>query len=99
MMLKVEDSVLDAGLCSKTTYFEIVTQAEYRYEGVLIDEERILGLKVRPPSSSLPASESSFVMCHISKLTNLLLHLPPFQQLSPRLSRAVFPGSPVHVLP
>ncbi len=44
------------GLCSKTTYFEIVTQAEYQYEGVLIDKERILGLKVCRPSSSLPAS-------------------------------------------
>ncbi len=85
MVLKVEDSMLDAGLCSKTTYVEIVTRAEYRYEGVLIDEERILGLKVRPPSSSLPASESSFVMCHVSKLTNPLLPLPPLQRVSPHL--------------
>jgi len=53
MMLKVEDSVLDAGsvfkddVRSSLPYVEIVTRAEYRYEGVLIDEERILGLKVR----------------------------------------------------
>ncbi len=53
MMLKVEDSVLDAesvfkdDVRSSLPYVEIVTRAEYRYEGVLIDEERILGLKVR----------------------------------------------------
>lgn len=52
MTLKVEDSVLAAGsvfkedVRSSLPYVEIVTQAEYRYEGVLIDEERILGLKV-----------------------------------------------------
>ena len=52
MTLKVEDSVLGAGsvfkedVRSSLPYIEIVTQAEYRYEGVLIDEERILGLKV-----------------------------------------------------
>src|SRR5260370_1372018 len=37
------------------------------------------------PSSSPPVSESSFVTCHISKLTNLLLPLPPLQLVSPRL--------------
>jgi len=52
MTLKVEDSVLIAGsvfkedVRSSLPYVEIVTQTEYRYEGVLIDEERILGLKV-----------------------------------------------------
>jgi hypothetical protein len=51
MTLKVEDSVLTAGsvfkedVRSSLPYVEIVTRAEYRYEGVLIDEERILGLK------------------------------------------------------
>src|SRR5229473_1164494 len=30
-----------------------------------------------PPSSSPPVSESLFVTCHVSKLTNLLLSLPP----------------------
>src|SRR5260370_434693 len=32
-----------------------------------------------PPSFSPPASESSFVMCQVSKLTNLLLPHPPLQ--------------------
>src|SRR5713226_8770010 len=36
-----------------------------------------------PPSSSPPGCESSFVMCHVSKLTNPLLPLPPLQQVSP----------------
>ncbi|KAN0118369.1 hypothetical protein V8E52_005345 [Russula decolorans] len=51
MTLKVDDSVLAAGsvfkddVRSSLPYVEIVTREEYRYEGVLIDEERILGLK------------------------------------------------------
>ncbi|KAI0285743.1 hypothetical protein BC826DRAFT_1050602 [Russula brevipes] len=51
MAVKVEESVLSAGsvfkedVRSSLPYVEIVTRAEYRYEGVLIDEERILGLK------------------------------------------------------
>jgi hypothetical protein len=51
--LKVEESVLAAGsvfeedVRSSLPYVEVATRAEYRYEGVLIDEERILGLKVR----------------------------------------------------
>jgi hypothetical protein len=63
MALKVEDSVLDAGslfkddVRSSLPYVEIVTRAEYRYEGVLIDEERILGLKV------CPRNLKSFVTC------------------------------------
>ena len=54
MTLKVDDSVLAAGsvfkddVRSSLPYVEIVTQEEYCYEGVLIDEERILGLKVCP---------------------------------------------------
>lgn len=52
MMLRVDDSVLSAGsvfkddVRSSLPYVEVVTRAEYRYQGVLIDEERILGLKV-----------------------------------------------------
>jgi hypothetical protein len=52
MTLKVDDSVLAAGTVfnddvrSSLPYVEVVTRAEYRYDGVLIDEERILGLKV-----------------------------------------------------
>jgi hypothetical protein len=52
-ILTVEESVLPAGVAFKEDvrsalpYVEIVTQNVYRYEGVLIDEERILGLKVR----------------------------------------------------
>ena len=51
--LKVEGSVLTAGsifeedVWSFLPYVEIETQREYHYEGVMIDEERILGLKVR----------------------------------------------------
>jgi len=54
MTLKVNDSVLAAGsvfkddVRSSLPYVEVVTLAEYCYEGVLIDEERILGLKVCP---------------------------------------------------
>ncbi|KAI0287388.1 hypothetical protein BC826DRAFT_1045106 [Russula brevipes] len=51
MAVKVEESVLSAGsvfkedVRSSLPYVEIVTRAEYRYEGVLMDEERILGMK------------------------------------------------------
>jgi hypothetical protein len=54
MTVKVDDSVLPAGsvfkddVRSSLPYVEVVTRAEYCYEGVLIDEERILGLKVCP---------------------------------------------------
>src|SRR5229473_3579275 len=37
--------------------------------------------KWTPPSSSPPVGESSFAMCHISELTNLLLPLSPLQQV------------------
>src|SRR5216684_2603055 len=47
-----------------------------------------------PPSSSPPVGESS-AMCHISKLTNLLLPLPPLQSVS-LLQHATFPSSPTH---
>ena len=52
MTLKVDDTVIAAGsvfkddVRSSLPYVEIVTLAEYRYDGVMIDEERILGLKV-----------------------------------------------------
>src|SRR5229473_862614 len=39
-----------------------------------------------PPPSSLSVSESSFVTCHVSKLTSLLLSLPPLQMVSPRFA-------------
>src|SRR5258707_11051452 len=47
-----------------------------------------------PPSSFPPASESSFVTCHASKLTNPFLPLPPLQLVSPHLCRAAFRSSP-----
>src|SRR5258707_18935 len=47
-----------------------------------------------PLSSSPPESEPSFVMCHVSKLTNPLLPLPPLQQVSPRISLPTFPLHP-----
>ena len=52
MVLKVDDNVIAAGsvfkddVRSSLPYVEIVTRADYRYGGILIDEERILGLKV-----------------------------------------------------
>ena len=53
LTLKVEDSVITAGFTfeydvrSSLPYVEIVTRTEYHYDGVLMDEERIFGLKVR----------------------------------------------------
>ena len=52
MTLTVEDSVLTAGLIfkedvrSSLPYVEIVTQNDYWYNGVMMDDERILGLRV-----------------------------------------------------
>jgi hypothetical protein len=51
--LRVKDSVLTAGLLfkedvrSSLPYVETVTQREYHYDGVMMDDERILGVKVR----------------------------------------------------
>jgi len=52
MTLKVEDTLLSAGsifeedVRSSLPYVEIVTRNEYHYGGVMIDDERILGLEV-----------------------------------------------------
>ncbi len=52
-VLKVAEAMILAGTVfredvrSALPYIETVTQDVYRYEGVLIDEERILGLEVR----------------------------------------------------
>src|SRR5258707_574576 len=43
-----------------------------------------------PPSFSPPVSEFLFVTCHISKLTNLLLPLPPFNSCFAFLLFAIF---------
>src|SRR5216684_8979449 len=48
-----------------------------------------------PLSSSPPESEPSFVTCHVSKLTNLLLPLPPLQLVSPCISRLTNPLLPL----
>src|SRR5216684_1282896 len=48
-----------------------------------------------PPSSSPPASEPS-VTCHVSKLTNGLLSLPPPLLVHPHLQCAMFLSSPTH---
>jgi hypothetical protein len=63
MSLNVMESVLAVGhifkedVRSSLPYVEIVTQNKYQYEGVMIDEQRILGFKVRfvslCPSSSV----------------------------------------------
>ena len=52
MTLKVEDTLLTAGsvfkedVQSSLPYVEVVTQTEYHYGGVMIDDQRILGLEV-----------------------------------------------------
>ena len=51
--VKVEEDVIPArtifreDVRSALPYIETVTQARYEYGGVMIDEERILGLEVR----------------------------------------------------
>ena len=56
MALKVEDNVFPAGFIfkddvrSSLPYVETVTQRVYHYEGAMIDDERILGFKVRSES-------------------------------------------------
>src|SRR5260370_523402 len=53
-------------------------------QSVLVcDLPRFQAPHLAPPSSSPPVSESSFVTCHVSKLTNSLLPLPPLQSVSP----------------
>jgi hypothetical protein len=53
MSLEVEDSGVSAGsiftddVWSSLPYVEIVTQCEYPYDGVMMDDERILGFQVR----------------------------------------------------
>ena len=53
MSLEVEDSGFSAGsiftedVWSSLPYVEIVTQCEYQYDGVMMDDERILGFQVR----------------------------------------------------
>src|SRR5260370_19138266 len=42
--------------------------------------------KWTPPSSSPPVGESSFATCHVSQLSNVLLPLPPIQQVSPHFA-------------
>src|SRR5260221_279985 len=46
-----------------------------------------------PPSPSLPQEGPFFATCHISKLANPLLPLPPLQQVSSCLPCAAFPSS------
>jgi hypothetical protein len=89
MTLQAEDSVISAGsvfkedLRSSLPYTEIVTQAEYRYVGVLIDDERILGMKVR--------SLRIYVVIHV--LVVLTFHFLQTSQDSPWIS-----SFDVHVL-
>jgi hypothetical protein len=53
MTLNVEESTLTAGYIfkedvrSSLPYVEVVTQNEYNYVGVMVDDQRILGMKVR----------------------------------------------------
>jgi len=57
MTLNVEDSVLAAGFIfkedvrSSLPYVEVMTQDEYPYHGVMVDDQRILGLKSSRVSS------------------------------------------------
>src|SRR5229473_3556620 len=61
---------------------------------LVCDVPRFQAHQPAPPSSSPPVSESSLVTCHVSKLTNPFLPLPPLQLVSPRLCRATFQSSP-----
>ena len=71
MTLNVDDSVLTAGsvfkddVRSSLPHVEVMTRAEYRYLGVFIDEERIVGLKVCP-KVFLRVGYSVFVFLQIS---------------------------------
>ena len=53
-VINVKEDVIPAGTMfredvrSALPYIETVTQKKYQYEGVMIDEERIFGLEVRP---------------------------------------------------
>src|SRR5258708_7430306 len=49
-----------------------------------------------PPSSFPPAGESSFVLCHVSKLTNPFLPLPPLQFVTLQFHLAMLQSSPSH---
>jgi hypothetical protein len=56
MTLNVEESMLTAvhifeeDVRSSLPYVEVVTQNEYDYVGVMVDDQRILGMKVRSGS-------------------------------------------------
>ena len=63
--IKVEEGVILAGsmfredVRSALPYIETVTRTRYGYEGVLIDEERILGLEVRLLPSESPCTDET----------------------------------------
>jgi len=94
MTLIVEDSGLTAGsifeedVRSSLPYVEVVTQGKYYYDHVLIDDERILCLKVRI---------ESFI--YIVTGASIVLNLPLFQcdQLEGEVPRRIS-SVDVHVL-
>src|SRR5229473_2344595 len=63
-------------------------------ESSFSDALRFQAHQPAPLSSSPPESEPSFVTCHVSKLTNLFLLLPPLQKANPHFQHAMFPSSP-----
>jgi hypothetical protein len=76
MTLKVEDTLLAAGsvfkedVRSSLPYVEIVTQNEYHYSSVMIDEERVMGSEVwfkrcMSPISIQVVLNFSFLQCSI----------------------------------
>jgi len=60
MSLEMESSVLTAGsifeedVWSSLPYVEVVTQGEYEYDGVIMDEERILGFQTSQDELAAP---------------------------------------------
>src|SRR5260370_20800978 len=59
---------------------------------LVCDMPRFRAHQSAPLSSSPAGSESSFVTCHVSKLTNPLLPLSPLQEVSPRFAYPLFPA-------
>jgi hypothetical protein len=74
--LKAEEGVIPAGsmfredVRSALPYIETVTQTRYGYEGVLIDEERILGLEVRSLSWCPRAPHLAIMLIQYVSQTN-----------------------------
>ena len=74
--IKVEEGVILVGSMFREDvqlalpYIETMTQTRYGYEGVLIDEERILRLEVRLSPFVSPCIDEA-MLCRLAKMTRL----------------------------